>query len=286
MISLPNRTQEKVDDLNSLSTILDSELQTGLKEALLKLGLSKYESRVLASLYVLKESDVKTIAVIAQVPMGRIYDALNTLTQIGLIQKIKTKGKPLRYRSYDYKVALTNVYDSVKKDMDTAISHVLKSVTQLQKIRVDVEPKLEPVEVIFGDENITTALNDTILQVKHDIIISLSVEYLKKQKYSLQSITSKNINRMAICISEEEKRVLETMNFSVNFLDLDKHIPALKKFFFEKSSRINGILVDNKIVFLTLLQAENEPYGLLITHPSLVQTFSILVQSLIPHLDN
>ena len=180
VISLTKGAQEKKADLNSLSKILDSELQTGLNEALLKLGLSKYESRVLASLYVLKESDVKTIAVIAQVPMGRIYDALNSLTENGLIQRIKTKGKPLRYRSYNYKVALKNVYDAVKNDMDSAINHVLKSVTQLQKIRVDTEPKLEPVEVIFGDENIAMALSDAILRVKHDIIISMSVEYLKR----------------------------------------------------------------------------------------------------------
>ena len=161
----------------------------------------------------------------------------------------------------------------------------MKSVTQLQKIRVDVEPKLEPVEVIFGDENIAIALSDTILRTKHDIIISMSIEYLKKQENTLKSITSKNITKMAICISEEEMRMLEALDFPLNFLDLDKHIPALKRFFFEKNSRINGVLVDNEIVFLTLLQAENEPYGLLITHPSLVQTFSILTQSLIPQLD-
>ncbi|MHA1974254.1 MAG: TrmB family transcriptional regulator [Candidatus Hodarchaeales archaeon] len=283
---MTKRKQEKKVDLNNISTILDSELQTGLNEALLKFGLSKYESRVLVSLYVLKESDVKTIAVTAQVPMGRIYDALNRLTQNGLIQKIKTKGKPLRYRSYDYKVALKNVFDTVKKDMESAMNHVMESIAQLEKIRVVAEPKLEPVEVIFGDENIATALSDTILRAKHDIIISMSVEYLKKQKNTLQSIKNKNITKLAICISDEEMRKLEILNFPRNFLNLDKQIPALKKFFFEKNSRINGVMVDNKIVFLTLLQAENEPYGLLITHPSLVQTFSILVQSLIPQLDS
>ncbi|MFX1285745.1 MAG: TrmB family transcriptional regulator [Promethearchaeota archaeon] len=282
---MQNKRQEKVTDIDTLSTALDTELKTGLKEALLTLGLSKYESQVLVSLYILKESEVKTIAAAAQVPMGRIYDALNNLTQNGLIQKIKVKGKPLRYRAYDYKVTLRNIYDTVKKDIDTAINHVMESVTQLQKIKVISKPSHEPIEVVFGDWNLSMTLKDTILRTENEIILSLSVEYLKNHQSTLEAIVSKNINVMAICISEEEKGELRNLGIPYYSLDLDAHMPALKRFFLEQNSRINGVMIDNRIVFLILLQAENEPYGILISHPSLVQTFSILIQSLISQLD-
>ena len=185
---MPNGTQEKAADLTTLSNILNSDLPTGLHEALLTLGLSKYESQVLASLYILKESEVKSIALIAKVPMGRIYDALNSLTQSGLIQKIKIRGKPLRYRAYNYKVALKKIYDNVKEDIDFAITRVMESVTQLQKINVESEPIQEPVEVIFGESNISMILTDTILRAEKDIILNFSVEYLKKYKSAHETV--------------------------------------------------------------------------------------------------
>ncbi len=281
---MPNGTQEKAADLTTLSNVLNSNLQTGLHEALLTLGLSKYESQVLSSLYILKESEVKTIALIAQVPMGRIYDALNSLTQSGLIQKIKVRGKPLRYRAYDYKVALKKIYDNVKDDIDYAINRVMESVTQLQKITVESEPIQEPVEVIFGEGNISMILTDTILRAENDIILTFSMEYLKKYKSALESVAGLDVNKLAICVSEEEKQQISALGFSYLFLDPDIHIPALKTAFFDKNSRINGVFIDNKLVFLTLPQAGSKPYGIRISHPSLVLTFTFLIQNLVTQL--
>ena len=281
---MPNGTQEKTDDLTTLSNVLNSNLQTGLHEALLTLGLSKYESQVLASLYVLKESEVKTIALIAQVPMGRIYDALNSLTQNGLIQKIKVRGKPLRYRAYDYKVAIKKMYDNVKGDIDSAITRIMESVTQLQKINIESEPIQEPVEVIFGEGNISMILTDTILRAENNIILTFSVEYLRKYKSALESVAGLDVNKLAICVSEEEKQEVIELGFSYLFLDPDIHIPALKTVFFDDKSRINGVFIDNKLVFLTLPQAGSEPYGIRISHPSLVLTFTFLVQNLVTQL--
>ena len=281
---MPNGTQEKVVDFTNLSNILNSNLHTGLHEALLTLGLSKYESQVLASLYILKESEVKTIALIAQVPMGRIYDALNSLTTSGLIQKIKIRGKPLRYRAYDYKVALKRIYDTVKGDIDLAINRVMESVNQLQKIKVASETLEDPVEVIFGDGNISMILTDTILRAEKDIILTFSIEYLKKYKSALESVSGLEVNKLAICVSDEEKKEVDSLGFSHLFLDLDLHIPALKTVFFDKKSRINGVIVDNKLVFLTLPQAGSEPYGIRISHPSLVLTFTFLIQNLVAQI--
>ena len=282
---MPNGTQENAADLTNLSNVLNSNLQTGLHEALLTLGLSKYESQVLTSLYILKESEVKTIALIAQVPMGRIYDALNNLTQNGLIQRIKIRGKPLRYRAYDYKVALKRVYDNVKDDIDLAINRVMESVIQLQKINVESETIEDPVEVIFGEGNISMILTDTILQAENNIILTFSTEYLKKYKSALETVSGLDVNKLAICVSEEEKKEVNNLGFSYLFLDLDVHIPVLKPVFFGQKSRINGVIVDNKLVFLTLPQANNKPYGIRISHPSLVLTFTFLIQSLVTQIN-
>jgi sugar-specific transcriptional regulator TrmB len=283
---MPNGTQEKAVDLTNLSNVLNSNIHTGLHEALLTLGLSKYESQVLTSLYILKESEVKTIALIAQVPMGRIYDSLTSLTNSGLIQKIKIRGKPLRYRAYDYKVALKKVYDNVKEEIDLAITRVMESVTLLQKINVEAETIQEPVEVIFGDGNISMVLTDTILRAENNIILTFSMEYLKKYKSALESVSGLDVHKLAICVSEEEKEETSALGYSHLFLDLDLHIPALKTVFFDEKSRINGVIVDNKLVFLTLPQAGSEPYGIRISHPSLVLTFTFLIQNLVTQINN
>jgi len=286
---LKNSGEDEVSDLISLTNVITSELEAGLKHAFLALGLSKYEAQVLVALYVLKESEVKTIATVAKVPIGRIYEALNSLTEKSLIQKIKIRGKPLRYRANDFKVSLGNVYNNVKSEIDEAFKQVLEGVEQLQDITVRVKPSHDPIEVFYGDWNIAMALKETILSTKRDIILSLSVEYIKNHKASLETLVRKNISAIGICISKKEMEELETIGISSCHLDLNTHMPVLKEFFHEESFRINGVMVDDKMVFLTLLQADNEPYGILITLPSLVQTFSILLQSLMfqissPHL--
>ena len=201
-----------------------------------------------------------------------------------LIQRIKIRGKPLRYRAYDYKVALKKVYDNVKDDIDFAINRVMESVTQLQKINVESETIEDPVEVIFGDGNISMILTDTILRAESNIILTFSTEYLERYKSALKSVSGLDVNKLAICVSEEEKREVNKFGFSYLFLDIDLHIPALKTIFFDEKSRINGVIVDNKLVFLTLPQAGREPYGIKISHPSLVLTFTFLIQNLITQI--
>lgn len=281
------RPQEKIGEVETLSSFIESELAVELMESLSTLGLSKYESQVLAVMYVFKESEVKNIAVIAQVPMGRIYDALSSLVENSLIQRIKIKGKPLRYRVNNHVNALGKIYDGIKRDIDLAINLAVKSVSQLQKIKINNQQTTqEPVEVIFGTWNISNVLKETILSTESDIIILLSADYLKSQKTAIKSLSDKNVDILAFCISEEEKEELHNLEIPYYYLNLDVHIPALRSFFLDQINRIQGVVVDNQMVFLTLLQEENEPYGILTTHPSLVQTVAMLIQSLIPQLDS
>ncbi|MCK5342170.1 MAG: TrmB family transcriptional regulator [Candidatus Heimdallarchaeota archaeon] len=274
-------------DLTTISRLLDSEYQSTLKDAFIKIGLNVYESKVLISLYILKESEAKAIATTAQVPMGRVYSALENLSNKGLIQKIKVKGKPFRYRANEFEPALRLIQDKVKEEVDEALQDIIVGMKQLQKVTIvpDPEPLLEPIEVVFGEWNISRILRETILSTEEDLSLSLSIKYLKSQKPALEIILKRNCTVLAISVSDEDKNELDSLNIPIFSINLQNAMPALKMFFLEKNTGFNGVMVDNRIVFLILLEAEKEPYGVLIRHPSLVHTFSLLVQSLITQLD-
>ena len=274
-------------DLTTISRLLDSEYQSTLKDAFIKIGLNTYESKVLISLYILKESEAKAIATTAQVPMGRVYSALENLSNKGLIQKIKVKGKPFRYSANEFEPALRLIQDKVKEEVDEALQDIIVGMKQLQKVTIvpDPEPLLEPIEVVFGEWNISRILRETILSTEEDLSLSLSIKYLKSQKPALEIILKRNCTVLAISVSDEDKNELDSLNIPIFSINLQNAMPALKMFFLEKNTGFNGVMVDNRIVFLILLEAEKEPYGVLIRHPSLVHTFSLLVQSLITQLD-
>ncbi len=284
---MKNQFDGNTTDLTTISRLLDSEYQSTLKNAFIKIGLNTYESKVLISLYILKESEAKAIATTAQVPMGRVYSALENLSTKGLVQKIKVTGKPFRYRANDYEPALRSIQDEVKEEVDSALENIMVGMKQIQKLTIvpDPEPLLEPIEVIFGDLNISRILRDTILSTEDLLYLSLSIKYLKSQKPALEKIMKRNCTILGISVSDDDKTELDSLkipNFSINLQDA---MPALKMFFLEKNTGFNGVMVDNRTVFLILLEAEKEPYGVLIRHPSLVHTFSLLVQSLITQLD-
>ncbi len=274
-------------DLTTISRLLDSEYQSTLKDAFIKIGLNTYESKVLISLYILKESEAKAIATTAQVPMGRVYSALENLSNKGLIQKIKVKGKPFRYRANEFEPALRLIQDKVKEEVDEALQDIIVGMKQLQKVTIipDPEPLLEPIEVVFGEWNISRILRETILSTEEDLSLSLSIKYLKSQKHVIETILKRNCTVLAISVSDEDKKELDSLNIPIFSINLQSAMPALKMFFLEKNTGFNGVMADNRIVFLILLEAEKEPYGVLIRHPSLVHTFSLLVQSLITQLN-
>ena len=273
-------------DLSTISQLLDSEYQENLREAFSKLGLNAYEAKILMSLYVLKESEAKTLAEVAQVPLGRIYTALENLTNNGLVQKIKIKGKPLRYRANDYQPALQTIYRSVREDIETAHSSILQKVSDLQKLEVKFDPDYpsEPVEVVFGDWNISQILRETILSTQEQITLFLSLPYIKNQKKALEKLVKKQCTIFAFSTTEEEIKELNSMSIHCNLLP-PVLLSVFNMFFLEKNAIFNGLMVDFRRVFLILQETDNEPYGLIIRHPSLVQTFSILLQSLRAQLE-
>lgn len=65
-------------------------------DLLQQLGLTEYESKTLATLFRLKETEAPEISRLAQVPKTRVYDVLERLTKKGLV--IEIYGRPKTYR--------------------------------------------------------------------------------------------------------------------------------------------------------------------------------------------
>jgi sugar-specific transcriptional regulator TrmB len=276
-----NGLKKEIYDLSSISHLLNSEYNNNLREAFSKLGLNAYDAKILLSLFVLKESEAKTLGEVANVPLGRIYTTLENLVNRDLVHKIKIKGKPLRYRANDYEQAIKTIYSKVIGDIEKAHSTVRRTITNLQEIEVEKEPDfpIEQVEVVFGEYNISQILRENILSTQEEITMFLSLVHLKSQKSALENLVRRKTNIFAIGTNDEEIRELESIYIHCDLLP-PVLLKAFEMFFVEKNAIFNGIMIDNQKLFLILQEANNEPYGLFIRHPSLVQTFSILVQTL------
>jgi len=80
------------------------------------LGLSEYEDRVYRSLLQTGPTTAKELSRTSEVPMGRIYDVLNSLEQHSLVRS-QASGRPKKYVAVEPEVALDRLLDAKKQEL-------------------------------------------------------------------------------------------------------------------------------------------------------------------------
>ncbi len=98
-------------------------------EKLQKLGLSGYESRAYLTLLKLGDAQADAIALNAKIPMGRIYNVLSNLEEIGLIHVQETR--PMRYGCVDPAAALERLSENKKEELKQAAYEVETLVREM-----------------------------------------------------------------------------------------------------------------------------------------------------------
>ncbi|MFB6282635.1 MAG: TrmB family transcriptional regulator [Halobacteria archaeon] len=137
------------------------------------LGLSEYESRVYKTLLRSGTATAKELSKGAEVPMGRVYDVLNSLEKHNLIRS-QSASRPKKYVAVEPDTALNRLVENKKRDLE-------KEKQRYEEIGSQIEEKLvsnEPVEERFWTAAV--GLEDSV---------ELLVERLDSAQTSIEMVT-------------------------------------------------------------------------------------------------
>jgi sugar-specific transcriptional regulator TrmB len=108
------------------------------------LGLSEYEARAYRALLKTGPTTAKELSRVSDVPMGRIYDVLNSIEKYNLVRS-QSASRPKKYVGVEPSTALDRLLDDKKRELQ-------EKATQYEEIVDDLTGELEtaePVEETF-----------------------------------------------------------------------------------------------------------------------------------------
>jgi sugar-specific transcriptional regulator TrmB len=108
------------------------------------LGLSEYETRAYRALLQSAPTTAKKLSRASEVPMGRIYDVLNSLEQHDLVRS-QAASRPKRYVAVEPSTALDRLLADRKRELEQRAAEYEATVEELSG-RLEVD---EPVEEEF-----------------------------------------------------------------------------------------------------------------------------------------
>ncbi len=111
------------------------------------LGLSEYEARAYRSLLDTGPTTAKELSRTSDVPMGRIYDVLNSLETQSLVRS-QTASRPKKYVAVEPETALDRLLEDKESELE-------KQLSQFENIASELESQLEASEPV--DEQFWTA---------------------------------------------------------------------------------------------------------------------------------
>ena len=111
------------------------------------LGLSEYESRAYRSLLQTGPTTAKELSRTSDVPMGRIYDVLNSLETHNLVRS-QTASRPKKFVAVEPEKALERLLASKRDELE-------EKIAQYETIATDLEEQLEAADPV--DEPFWTA---------------------------------------------------------------------------------------------------------------------------------
>jgi sugar-specific transcriptional regulator TrmB len=107
------------------------------------LGLSEYEDRAFRSLLDAGPTTAKELSRASDVPMGRIYDVLNSLETLNLVRS-QTASRPKKYAPVEPDTALERLLEDKKRQLDEKAAQYEEIVDELSDQLESAEPVDEP----------------------------------------------------------------------------------------------------------------------------------------------
>ena len=104
------------------------------------LGLSEYEARAYRALLKTGPTTAKELSRVSDVPMGRIYDVLNSIEQYNLVRS-QSASRPKKYVAVEPTTALDRLLEDKKRELE-------EQVGQYEEIVAELTGELETAEPV------------------------------------------------------------------------------------------------------------------------------------------
>jgi sugar-specific transcriptional regulator TrmB len=135
------------------------------------LGLSEYEARAYRALLKTGPTTAKELSRVSDVPMGRIYDVLNSIETYNLVRS-QSASRPKKYVAVEPQTALDRLLDDKKRELEEKANQYENIVDEL----VGELETAEPVEETFwtaavGPEETVDLLVERLAAADERIII-------------------------------------------------------------------------------------------------------------------
>ena len=138
------------------------------------LGLSEYEARAYRSLLKTGPTTAKELSRVSDVPMGRIYDVLNSIEQADMVRS-QSASRPKKYAAVEPTTALERLLADRRRELERKADQYEEIVAELQ----DQLETAEPVEETFwtaavGPEAVVDLMIERLAAADERVVFVLS----------------------------------------------------------------------------------------------------------------
>ncbi|MFC6905688.1 TrmB family transcriptional regulator [Halalkalicoccus tibetensis] len=135
------------------------------------LGLSEYESRVYRSLLHTGPTTAKELSRASEVPMGRIYDVLNSIEGHNLVRS-QTASRPKKYVAVEPETALERLLEDKRREAEETVNRYEEIVDDLGEELESAEPVEEQFwTAAVGDEETVDLLLERLAAADDSIVM-------------------------------------------------------------------------------------------------------------------
>ncbi len=140
-------------------------------EILKQLGLSAYEATVYSTLLDIGIADARTIYTKANVPYGKVYTILNTLSEKGLVEI--QESRPKKFLPIEPILGFNRLLELKKSHFNKNYNQLLKAVSEMEKQFVQKNPLDHDSsfwKVAVGYEDVKKLIIQKILEAQKEIL--------------------------------------------------------------------------------------------------------------------
>ncbi|MCC6005243.1 MAG: ArsR family transcriptional regulator [Thermofilum sp.] len=179
--------------------MIDERMETAYR-ALLELGLKPYQARVYLALIDGKERTASELVAITNVPQPRIYDTLESLANLGLVEEILSK--PRRYRGIPPEEAVNRLVENATRrivERREQALHALREAAGSQEA-----PHTLGVKVIKNMAEAVNRARKVVHSSSHDVLIAGPQSFLEEILGGQESLRVGGGKLIAVVSYEEE----------------------------------------------------------------------------------
>lgn len=149
------------------------------------LGLSEYEARAYRALLQTGPITAKELSQVSEVPMGRIYDVLNSIEQYNLVRS-QTASRPKKYVAVEPSTALDRLLEDKKRELAEKENQYEEIVDELTTTLDSAEPHEETFwTAAVGPEEVDDLLVERIAAADERVVMVASTV---SQQFDIDSL--------------------------------------------------------------------------------------------------